>query len=107
MGDPEQADDASIESNPETLVCSSCEEVVDQTEFYRCSSCDNCDDSESSISHVLYCDVCIGPHIKKKHNVLDSKGYQPAVCEAHKTLCSSFCERVPGCFLFKMYRPSL
>ena len=101
MEDPKEPDDASIESNPETIVCSSCEEVVDQTEFYRCSSCDNCDNADSPISDVRYCDVCIGHHIKKKHDVLDSKGYRPAICEEHKTLCSSFCETCRSVFCSK------
>ena len=89
MGDPKEPDVASIECYPETHVCSSCEEVVDQLEFYRCSSCNDCGNSNID---PIYCDLCISPHVKKKHEVLDSKGYRPAVCEVHKTLCTSFCE---------------
>ena len=98
MGDPKESDIASIESNPETIVCSSCEEVVDQTEFYRCSSCDNAD---SPISDVLYCDLCISHHIRKKHGVLDSRGYRPAVCATHRALCSLFCETCQVVFCLK------
>ena len=76
---------------------SSCGELPDQMELYLCS----CDNLDSSHSDVFYCDLCIGHHIRKKHDVLDSKGYKPAICPLHKALCTLFCETCEEVFCSK------
>ena len=72
-----------------TFNCFQCNEICDQLEMYRCS----CDGLTLEGNEVYYCDCCIVSHIRKQHEVVNSKGYKPAVCSTHRVLCTSFCEK--------------
>ena len=83
--------------------CVACDGVCQEVEYYRCS-CSSGNSEESS--HLeLFCDVCIGPHIRQKHEVLDYKGYKPAICSTHRILSSMYCYDCDEVFCFKCVGP--
>ena len=80
-------------SDVQKLGCSSCESLCDRMELYRCACLP---DSDSCL-----CDLCISPHIRKQHKIVDCKGYEPAICSTHNALCTFFCERCEVIICFK------
>ena len=84
-----------LDSNTEEAVvfpelkCSACGDITQQVNCYRCSCFPP--KEGSPVESGLFCDVCIGTHIKQKHEVLDLKGYKPEICGTHKMLTSMFC----------------
>ena len=81
-----------------SISCASCKELCKNTEKFRCS-CTT--DNTSGADALFYCDVCINYHIRQKHDVIDSKGYKPAICAEHSVLCSLFCQDCQIVFCFK------
>ena len=69
--------------------CESCLEAFEMEQLYKCTRC--VDKLESTDAGAFNCEVCIGSHVRKGHDVLDHKSLPPAICEAHKNLCSVFC----------------
>ena len=92
-----------FESYTPEMKCVACERVCEVAECCRCScSSENLKD----FTHLeIYCDVCIGPHIRQKHEVLDYKGYKPDVCATHDMLSSMFCFECEETFCFKCLGP--
>ncbi|XP_075246144.1 uncharacterized protein LOC142339768 [Convolutriloba macropyga] len=92
----------------EVVACSACGmENEDSTAYYRCNNCPN--ESEGGDSEVAtYCDVCVASHVRKKHNVVDYRGYEPAICSNHKLISLWFCElcNVAICSYCLMYHKS-
>ena len=84
----------------ESIKCSSCEDGCLETEVFRCS----CLVDNSDIVEFL-CDVCIGPHIKKQHDIVDYKGYKPATCSKHRMLSFMFCYDCDMIFCLKCLGP--
>ena len=93
-----QSDETS-ESENENSACNSCIETFPLTVMYRCKSCPG-DSSAAESSGIVasgdelvYCRLCIvGPHLRRNHEIVDSRGYKPAVCEEHRNLCLYYCE---------------
>ena len=69
--------------------CESCLEAFEKEQLYKCTTCLN--KLESTDDIAFNCEVCIVSHVRKGHDVLDHKSLSPAICEAHKNLCSVFC----------------
>ena len=63
--------------------------MYDETTVYHCRTCDSSEKESSDKNYI--CEGCLFPHLKQKHNVLDNKGYPPAVCERHRLLATYFC----------------
>ena len=86
---------ATESSGNESLgTCSFCIEDFEMNDLYRCNSCHDANNVDTGHSSVdLFCEVCIvSAHLRKKHEIVDSKGYCPAVCEKHKTIARLFCD---------------
>ena len=77
------------------LQCHSCSKLCSTEELFRCQS-DVCskksavDDSEIA-NQLFYCKMCIIFHLRKKHEIIDHRGYTPAICEEHENLVQYFC----------------
>ena len=80
---------AAAVSDESTRLCSSCEESIAADLLYKCTQCNVSDDPTKPVEFL--CDVCVGFHIKKGHNVLDHRNMEPAVCPDHKQLCLDYC----------------
>ena len=73
-----------------TLVCSSCGDA--EIELYYCETCSSeVVDGSNSNDQKLLCEACLGPHIKKGHQIRNSKGQEPLVCSQHRRLHSEYC----------------
>ena len=83
------------------IECSSCDESFLHTEVYRCGSCDTerSDEATSDLAKDFLCEMCVVCHIRKDHEVLDCKGYRPAICDKHKVISSMLCETCSEIFL--------
>ena len=92
-------DETSIEDKA-PKICGVCEKQFEFSDMYRCLSCckSETDVNENSSmaaedSNDMFCEFCIvGLHLRKKHEIIDYKGYQPAVCATHETLSRLFCK---------------
>ena len=60
--------------------------IADPDELLNCKSCS---DSIELIDRL--CDVCIGPHVRRGHKIVDHRGYEMSVCENHKMINDLFC----------------
>ena len=69
--------------------CESCSEAFKMEQLFQCTTCVN--KLESTDAVTFNCELCIGSHVRKGHDVLDHKSLSPAICESHKNLCSVFC----------------
>ena len=70
-------------------LCTSCSEGYDSEAMYRCKSCQ----TVSETPEAFYCKICIVClHLRKKHDIVDHNGYEPAVCEKHRNLSQHFCK---------------
>ena len=81
------------------LVCSSCESSVSDVRLsFKCDTCFSTDqenkleDTAMSPAMPVFCDICIFPHIRKNHTVLDYKNMEVIVCDDHKLNCDKFCK---------------
>ena len=82
------------------ILCSSCENsITDARSSFKCRTCSSADDGDRTqdnptcnSSHPIYCNICIMPHIRKKHTVLDYKNMELIVCDDHKLNCDKFCK---------------
>ena len=74
-----------------TSKCNSCCESFENEDIFKCLTCMDCVDDTQGVS--FHCDVCIAPHVRKGHEVLDHKSLKPAFCADHKILCSMFCTK--------------
>ena len=84
--------------------CSSCCLAMVETSTYRCSECFGALDASSTENQVL-CENCILVHIRKRHEVIDCKGYSPKVCEKHQNLCLMYCSECETVFCFHCLGP--
>ena len=81
--------------------CSFCNEEFELTDLYRCVTCQIYVDKIECENHIpasdvatenFNCEVCIvSSHLRKKHEIVDHKGYKPTVCGKHKTIARLFC----------------
>ena len=94
----EPQNNATSEAENESSECYSCMEKFPFNVMYRCKSCPVNSEAESdkmmaSSNEIFYCRLCIvGPHLRRNHEIVDSKGYNPAVCDEHRNLCLYYCE---------------
>ena len=89
-----------IESSDKELVdetsasCCSCFKVFDPEVLYRCSTCNSKNENEGQAANQPihhHCESCITSHLRRKHEVVDCKGYSPAQCDTHEKLCAMYC----------------
>ena len=80
--------------------CSTCFETCTDANLYRCGTCDVSGSEVVSMKKFI-CDGCIIPHVKQRHEVLDSRGYQPAICKTHRLLSTLFCHNCEELLCFK------
>ena len=97
--------DETLQTENENSECSSYMETLPLTVMYRCKSCRadssaaESDGIMASRDETFYCRLCIvGPHLRRNHEIVDSKGYNPAVCDEHRNLCLYYCETCPCVF---------
>ena len=84
--------DTNAEPETSTASCSSCFEVFDLELLYRCSTCNSKNEDEEQNNQTNYCcESCITSHIRRKHEVVDKRGYSPAICDTHKKLSALYC----------------
>ena len=79
----------------ENFKCNSCDRIFGKACMLGCKSCGNNEPSTSLDNRLrkLYCKICIvANHLRKKHEVVDDRGYVPAVCDEHDNICQYFCE---------------
>ena len=79
---------------PETssTTCSSCLEVFDVEHLYRCSTCNSKSEDEKQANQSNgCCESCITIHIRRKHEVVDNRGYSPTTCDTHKKISVLYC----------------
>ena len=86
----EQSDSCITGSENYTEVnCDSCLAAFEMERLFKCMTCN--DQLERIDSVKFNCECCIMPHVRRGHDILDHKSLKPAVCEAHKNLCSVYC----------------
>ena len=79
--------------------CDSCGNEVTEKNTYRCKSCSA---SGEGIADKVYCDMCIVSfHLRRNHDIVDSNGYEPAMCRNHRDLSQKYCEKCRVLFCFK------
>ena len=78
-----------VSDKPTEIRCDSCCEVFEQEQLFKCTTCNNLLESTDTVK--FNCDCCIIHHLRKGHEILDYKSLKPAVCKAHKNLCSMYC----------------
>ncbi|XP_075260863.1 uncharacterized protein LOC142352262 [Convolutriloba macropyga] len=73
-----------------TLVCSSCGDA--EIELYYCETCSSeVVEGSNSNEQELLCEACLTHHIKRGHQVRNSKGQEPLVCSQHRRLHGEYC----------------
>ena len=93
----ETSEDLSCHSEEACISCVTCKALCKDVEVFNCSCL-----TDTNVTHeIVYCDVCINSHTRQKHDVIDSKGYKPAVCVAHSVVCSLFCQDCQVVFCLK------
>ena len=78
----------------DSIVCNSCLGKLVEKSTYRCTTCNPVPDGNRiENQNLAFCKLCIVVlHLKQKHEIVDFKGYVPAVCEKHVDVCSIYCE---------------
>ena len=78
----------------DSIVCNSCLGKLVEKSTYRCKTCNPVPvGNRIENQNLAFCKLCIVVlHLKQKHEIVDFKGYVPAVCEKHVDLCSIYCE---------------
>ena len=88
--DTEHSDSCITGSDKSTEInCDSCLAAFEMERVFKCMTCN--DQLERIDSVKFNCECCIMPHVRRGHDILDHKSLKPAVCEAHKNLCSVYC----------------
>ena len=88
--DTEHSDSCITGSDKSTEInCDSCLAAFEMERVFKCMTCN--DQLERIDSVKFNCECCIMSHVRRGHDILDHKSLKPAVCEAHKSLCSAFC----------------
>ena len=87
------SDVAEIEEGMD-LQCHSCLQKFPSSNMYRCKSCqkDLASTERETQNKIFFCKICIVGHFRRKHEVIDHKGYEPAICENHQNLCQYYCK---------------
>ena len=87
----------------QTIECASCEQTFSHWELYHCGTCykGNSDENSDNLAKELLCEMCVACHIRKNHEVVDYKGYRPAICDEHKLISSMYCSECNVVFCFK------
>ena len=71
------------------LVCSECEvSSADDTDVFKCKACPS---SESE--NTILCQFCVVSHVRKKHDVTQFDGQKIIICDVHKNICTSYCQK--------------
>ena len=72
------------------LKCFSCDE--NDVELFYCETCSIVagDDEEPKEKQFL-CELCLGPHIRKRHLVHTSSGQEPLICSQHRRIHGDYC----------------
>ena len=75
-------------------VCHSCSKTFDSDCLFRCKTCAmSMQLSNKNQTVKLFCKMCIVVlHMRKNHEIIDHRGYEPAKCNKHENLCHYFCE---------------
>ena len=90
--DPVLKMDPEIEDGKECL-CHSCSQCLDLNIAFRCRTCYNSSSCGELSSAEKFCSICIvALHLRQKHDVIDHRGFSPAVCDKHVNLLQYFCE---------------
>ena len=94
---PSSEDD---ESENQVFTCNSCSEEVPSSGIYRCKTCAaEGNDGNHVDADMYFCQICIvGNHLRRKHDIIDHKGYEPSVCTPHKNLDEFFCKTCRSVF---------
>ena len=100
--DEENLELADLQSE-QKIECASCEQTFFGTEVYRCGTCStgNSNGISSDLEREYLCEMCVACHIRKNHEVVDYKGYRPAICDEHKIISSMYCTKCEVAFCFK------
>ena len=77
--------------NSTEIYCDSCLAAFEMERLFKCMTCT--DQFERIDSVKFNCECCVMSHVRRGHDILDHKSLKPAVCEAHKSLCSAFCSK--------------
>ena len=84
------------------FTCYSCSQECLNTDMYRCRTCsaeDNTGNNTSNNGINSFCRMCtVVTHLRRNHEVIDHKGYEPSVCKPHKNLDEYFCETCRSVF---------
>ena len=74
-----------------------CLSTIPPVSLYRCETCSS--DLEKGSTPEIFCEICVFPHIRKQHSVIDSKGKEPFACPQHALPCLEYCHTcdVPLC----------
>ena len=89
------SDDSLEFKESENFTCNSCDRMFAKTGMFGCKSCSSNEQSTNPDNQLrkLYCKLCIVVlHIRKKHEVVDDRGYAPAVCDEDDDICQYFCK---------------
>ena len=76
-----------------TVVCSSCDDS--EVELYYCKSCSESaelESTEQSTNERELCEICLGAHVRKGHQVRNLKDQEPLVCAQHRCLHKHYCK---------------
>ena len=89
-----EGSDNDLVDEPPSASCCSCFKVFDPEVLYRCSTCNSKNENEGQAANQPihhHCESCITSHLRRKHEVVDCKGYSPAQCDTHEKLCAMYC----------------
>ena len=85
-------------------ICGVCDETLTAQAAFRCDTCQLF--NEARTEETVFCEFCIAmSHVRKGHEVIDYKGYKPAICGKHRMLCLMFCYDCQAVFCFKCLGP--
>ena len=73
------------------LTCTLCE--TEEVELYYCETCSIPKlGNQSSQQKQLLCEPCLGPHVRRCHQVTTSKGQELLICTQHRRLHNQYCK---------------
>ena len=85
-------------------ICGVCDEKLTAQNAFRCDTCQLF--NEANTEEIVFCEFCIAMiHVRKGHEVIDNKGYKPAICQKHRMLSLMFCYDCQVVFCFKCLGP--
>ena len=94
MGSEIESFDNDLVDETPSASCCSCFKGFDPDVLYRCSTCNNKSENEGQLANLpihYHCESCITSHLRRKHEIVDCKGYSPATCDTHEKLCAMYC----------------